>query len=191
MLLKNLRENMAVTKKLLKSERFLAEFNKAANAIKYCLEAGGRIYIAGNGGSASDSQHLAAEFVGRYKRERTSLAAESLSSDMATVTAIGNDYGYDQVFRRQLQGKMRSNDVFLAISTSGNSSNIVEALKYTDHSNFVSILLTGKDGGAAELHRLAEIVLKIPSEETSVIQQQHVVVYHSLIEQVEEWLGGE
>jgi D-sedoheptulose 7-phosphate isomerase len=146
--------------------------------------AGGRIYIAGNGGSAADAQHLAAEFVSKLARDRAPLAAEALTVDTSILTAIGNDYGYDQVFARQLAGKATPKDVFLGITTSGRSPNILLALAECRRLGIPSVLFTGHDGGPAAAQ--ADVAVIACGTRTSTIQETHILLAHSLCECVEE-----
>jgi D-sedoheptulose 7-phosphate isomerase len=144
---------------------------------------GGRLYIAGNGGSAADAQHLAAEFVSKLSRDRAPLPAEALTVDSSILTAIGNDYGYDFVFSRQLAGKATSKDVFLGITTSGQSANILKALEECRLLKIPSIVFCGRDGGAAK--ELADYCILAPGIATSTIQELHILLAHTLCECVE------
>lgn len=139
---------------------------------------GGRVYIAGNGGSAADSQHIAAEFVSRLARDRAPLAAEAMTVDSSILTAIGNDYGYDEIFARQIAGKMRPEDVFLGITTSGNSPNIIRALEQCKAMGVQSIIFTGKDGG--KVKALTDYCIIASGKETATIQELHIVLGHTL-----------
>ncbi len=162
----------------------LANFHQAVTKVVAAYRNGGRLYIAGNGGSAADAQHLAAEFVCRLGRDRAALPAEALTVDSSTLTAIGNDYGYDKIFQRQVEGKMQSGDLFLGITTSGNSPNIVQALEKCRELGFVSILFAGRDGGAAAA--LADYTILAQGHDTRVIQEQHIVFAHALCACVED-----
>lgn len=160
-----------------------AAFAAAVDALLSCFRAGHRLYIAGNGGSAADAQHLAAEFVCKLAQDRAALAAEALTVDTSLLTSLSNDYGFAIVFSRQLEAKLRPGDVFLALSTSGISPNILKALETCRAKGNTSLLLTGRDGGPAR--ELADICLIAPGESTSTIQEVHAVLYHSLCESVE------
>ncbi len=162
----------------------LDNFHRAVTEVVDAYRSGGRLFIAGNGGSAADAQHLAAEFVCRLGRDRAALAAEALTVDSSTLTAIGNDYGYDKIFQRQVEGKMRSGDLFLGITTSGNSPNIVQALERCRELGFISILFAGRDGGAAAA--LADYTILAQGHDTRVIQEQHIVFAHALCACVED-----
>lgn len=144
---------------------------------------GGRIYIAGNGGSAADAQHLAAEFVSKLTKDRNPLPAESPTVDSSILTAIGNDYGFEKIFSRQIIGKVTSKDIFLAITTSGMSQNILEALKVCKEMGIPSILFTGKDGGLAKA--LATYTIIAPANSTAIIQEIHILMAYTLCQCVE------
>jgi len=161
---------------------------EAAGLIIMCLRAGGKLLFFGNGGSAADAQHLAAEFVGRFVRERAGLPAIALTTDSSILTAVGNDYGFDQIFARQVQALGRPGDVAIAISTSGNSPNIIEAVKAARKGYLKTIGLSGKDGGllAAE----ADVVITIASTSTARIQECHITIGHLFCELTEEALAS-
>jgi len=165
-----------------------AMFDNAVNAVINCYRLGGRLYIAGNGGSAADAQHLAAEFVSKLTRDRAPLPAEALTVDSSILTAIGNDYGFDQVFSRQLAAKLTQNDIFLGITTSGRSPNILRALEISQAKRIPTILFSGHDGGPAK--ELADFPIIVPGEMTSTIQELHILLAHSLCESVELAIFG-
>lgn len=158
-------------------------FESAVQAIARCYRSGGRLYIAGNGGSAADAQHLAAEFVSKLARDRDPLPAEALTVDSSILTAIGNDYGFDKVFSRQIQGKITERDVFLGITTSGNSPNILEALKMCKSKHIPSVIFAGRDGGKVKAE--ADYCIVAAGNKTSVIQELHIVLAHTLCECIE------
>ena len=158
-------------------------FENATNEVIKRYKLGGRIYIAGNGGSAADAQHLAAEFVSKLAKDRNPLPAEALTVDSSILTAIGNDYGFEKIFSRQIIGKVTSKDIFLAITTSGMSQNILEALKVCKEMGIPSILFTGKDGGLAKA--LATYTIIAPGNSTSIIQEIHILMSHTLCQCVE------
>jgi D-sedoheptulose 7-phosphate isomerase len=180
---KNLIASIGAKQRFLLQDDQLSVFNNAAQKIVDRYRLGGRLYIAGNGGSAADAQHLAAEFVSRLARDRAPLAAEALTVDTSILTAIGNDYGYDQVFSRQIAGKMTEKDIFLGITTSGRSPNILKALDTCRQRAIPSIVFAGRDGGAAK--DVADYCIVVPGEMTSTIQEIHIVLAHSLCECVE------
>ena len=158
-------------------------FEDATNEVIKRYKLGGRIYIAGNGGSAADAQHIAAEFVSKLAKDRNPLPAESLTVDSSILTAIGNDYGFEKIFSRQIIGKVTSKDIFLAITTSGMSQNILEALKVCKEMGIPSILFTGKDGGLAKA--LATYTIIAPGNSTAIIQEIHILMAHTLCQCVE------
>lgn len=153
------------------------------------LTRGNKVIFCGNGGSAADSQHLAAELMGRYKIDRSPLPAISLTTDTSALTAIGNDYGYEKIFSRQLRGIGRKGDVLVGISTSGNSKNVIEAFNVARELGITTIAFTGLNGG--KMGKLAEIVLKVPSEYTNNIQEMHIACGHIICGLVEEKLFGD
>ena len=179
----NMNASIMAKKSFMDDEAQLKVFQDSVNEIITRYRKGGRIYIAGNGGSAADAQHLACEFVVRLARDRESLPAEALTVDSSILTAISNDYGFDQVFARQLAGKATERDLFLAISTSGASPNIIKALEQCRLMGLPSILLTGRDGGRAK--DLADFAIVVQGDATSTIQEVHMVLYHTLCECVE------
>ena len=161
---------------------------EAASLITMCLRAGGKLLFFGNGGSAADAQHLAAEFVGRFVRERAGLPAIALTTDSSILTAVGNDYGFEQIFARQVQALGRPGDVAIAISTSGNSPNIIEGVKAARKGYLKTIGLSGKDGGL--LAKEADLAITIASRSTARIQECHIAVGHLLCELTERDLEG-
>lgn len=186
---KNLEASIQAKHQLLANDECLGLFSKAVETVVARYKNGGRIYIAGNGGSAADAQHLAAEFVSKLARDRAPLPAEALTVDSSILTAIGNDYGYDMVFARQLAGKATAKDVFLGISTSGQSANILKALEQCRAMGVPSIVFCGRDGGPART--MADHCIVAPGVATSTIQELHIVLAHTLCECVEVAMFGE
>lgn len=180
---KNLEASIRAKHQLLADIDGLSIFSAAMTTVIDRYRHGGRIYIAGNGGSAADAQHLAAEFIGKLARDRAPLPAEALTVDSSILTAIGNDYGYDEIFSRQIAGKATDKDVFLGITTSGHSSNILKALEQCRLMGVPSIVFSGHDGGAARL--MADYCIVAPGASTSTIQELHIVLAHTLCECVE------
>lgn len=180
---KNLEASIAAKQTFLRDAAQMQTFDSAVETVVAAYKRGGRIYIAGNGGSAADAQHLAAEFVSKLARERAPLPAEALTVDSSILTAIGNDYGYDQVFARQIAGKLRREDVFLGITTSGQSPNILKALEQCRAMGIPSIVFAGRDGGRAKA--IADFCIVAPGIATSTIQELHIVLAHTLCECVE------
>jgi D-sedoheptulose 7-phosphate isomerase len=183
LLSRNLHASINAKLALLDDSALSRAFVDAADAVVRCYRAGGRLYIAGNGGSAADAQHLAAEFVSKLARDRAPLPAEALTTDSSIITAIGNDYGFEQVFARQLAGKARAGDMFLGITTSGESTNILCALHECRRLGLPSIVFSGRGGGRAR--ELATHCLSVPGSATSTIQELHIVLAHTLCECVE------
>jgi D-sedoheptulose 7-phosphate isomerase len=155
-----------------------------ADALVSAYRSGHKALFFGNGGSAADAQHLAAEFVGRYLRQRGPMPALALNANSSAVTAIGNDYGYDQVFARQLQAFATPGDIAVAISTSGNSVSVIEAVRCARRMGVVTLALTGASGG--KLRGLADILIAAPSEETPRVQECHILIGHALCDVVEQ-----
>lgn len=159
----------------------------AAKLLIDSLAAGGKILIFGNGGSAADAQHIAAELVGRFRAERRGLPAVALTTDTSALTAIANDYGYERVFARQVEALAAPGDVVVALSTSGNSPNVVRAVEEAARIGCGSISLTGRDGGA--LGKLANVHLNVPHDDTARVQEAHITLGHILCDCVERAQG--
>lgn len=164
----------------------------AVNALVGCITAGGKVLSCGNGGSAGDAQHFAAEFVGRFERERPGLAAISLSTDTSIITAIANDYHFDAIFAKQVQALGAPGDVLLAISTSGNSRNVIAAVEAARAKEMIVIGLTGNKGGKLrDLLLETDVLICVPHERTARIQEVHLLVLHCLCDAVDLQLLGE
>lgn len=177
----------SITTKQLVIERCVPQIVAAAAAMLSCLKAGNKILACGNGGSAADAQHFAAELIGRFEKERRELPAIAISTDSSTLTAIANDYGYDQVFAKQVAGLGKPQDLLLAISTSGNSSNVIKAIEVAHKKNMLVVALTGKDGGKISgLLSKDDINICIPATRTSYIQESHLSVIHCLCAIIEQ-----
>lgn len=166
---------------------FLASIGKIADAVAGSLEKGGKILLCGNGGSAADAQHIAAELVGRYEIERAPLAAIALTTDTSALTAIGNDYGFDRVFERQVLALGNKGDVMIGISTSGKSPNILLALDAAKQGGLTTVGFTGAKGG--DMSSCCDIVLRAPSDRTALVQQIHITAAHVICGLVERRLG--
>jgi D-sedoheptulose 7-phosphate isomerase len=177
-----IRESIALHEALLADE-MLAAIERAAATVADALRKGNKLLLFGNGGSASDATHIAAEFLGRFQRERAPLPALALSDNASAVTAIGNDYGYEHVFERQLRGLARAGDAAIAISTSGRSANVLAGVSAARELGVHTIGFTG--AGGEELARAAEISIVVPSTVTARIQEAHIVIAHVLCELVE------
>ena len=176
------KESIRVKEEALKANLSLIE--QVTQEFKKTLKAGGKILFFGNGGSAADSQHIAAEFIGRFKKERKSLAAIALTTDTSILTALGNDYGFDIVFARQIEGLGQKGDIAFGISTSGNSKNVIEGIRQAKKMGLKTVTLTGRDGGA--LAKLSDYSLIVPSEITARIQESHLCIAHTICELVDD-----
>jgi D-sedoheptulose 7-phosphate isomerase len=159
----------------------------AASAIAGALQAGGKVMFCGNGGSAADSQHLAAEFTGRFIKDRAPIAAIALSTDTSALTCIGNDYSFEHVFLRQVQALGRPGDCLVGISTSGNSGNVVLAVEAARNNGITTVGLLGRDGG--QMAGLVDHAIIVPHRETARIQEAHIMIGHTLCGSVEQQLG--
>lgn len=188
LLKKNIKDSIDAKLQLLNDLETQVIYLEAIEMIIHRYRQGGRLYIAGNGGSAADAQHLAAEFVSKLARDRAPLPAEALTVDSSILTAISNDYGYDKVFSRQLAGKATKKDIFLGITTSGYSLNIINAINTCREMNVPSIVFSGREGG--EVKHLADFCIIAPGKATSTIQELHLVLAHTLCESVEQALFG-
>jgi len=178
----NIESSIEVHKRVL--EACLPAMTVAADALIAAYRHGRKALFFGNGGSAADAQHLAAEFLGRYLRERRPLPAAALHANTSAVTAIANDYGYEQVFSRQLQALAVPGDVAVGISTSGNSQSVIEALKIARQMGVYTVGLTGANGG--HMRELVDVLIAAPSNETPLIQECHILIGHALCDAVEE-----
>ena len=169
---------------LISDTKRLEELLEVAGVALSTIKAGHKIMLCGNGGSAADSQHIAAELIGRFEKERQSMAAFALTADTSALTAIGNDYGYDQVFSRQVEGLGQSGDLLIGISTSGNSKNVVNAMEVARSKSIRTVALVGdKPDGAVQA--IADYVLAAPSTNTARIQECHILMMHTLCQLVE------
>lgn len=166
------------------NETLAEPIQKAADLIRAAVEGGKTVFVCGNGGSAADAQHFSAELTGRYRIERKPLAAIALTTDTSALTAIGNDYGFEQIFARQLEGLGKFDDVVVAISTSGSSPNIRAALASAKKNKMKTILLTGKKG--MEEKNNIDVCIAVPSIETARIQEVHEIIYHAWCEYIDE-----
>ncbi len=186
--IKELDENINTTKEL--SKNLSDIIVNVSKLIIDCYRNGGKVILIGNGGSAADAQHIAAEFIGRFKLERKSLPAIALTTNTSILTALANDYGYETVFSRQLDSLANDKDIIIAITTSGNSSNILNAARNAKSRNIKVVGMTGKNGG--KLKNIADIMIRIPSDNTPRIQEAHITIGHVICGLVENVLfGGE
>ena len=183
---KKLEESARIKKAIAKSK--LSEIERMVEFIISAYKTGGKVVLFGNGGSAADAQHIACELVGRFELERQAFPAIALTTNTSTLTAVANDYGYDAVFSRQIEALVNEKDVVVGISTSGNSPNVVEAMKMAKIKGAKTIGLTGGDGG--KLAEVADLVLIVPSNTTSRIQEAHITIGHIICELVEKELAN-
>lgn len=168
------------------------EASRAAQIAVESLMSDGKILVCGNGGSAADAQHFAAELVGRFERERMELPAIALTTDTSILTSISNDYTFEDVFAKQIRALGRAGDVLLAISTSGNSANVIEAIRVAHQKEMQVIALTGKDGGRiAEIVREKDVLLNVPHKRCARIQEVHILLIHALCDAIDRMLFGE
>ena len=181
---KRMQEHQAAVNGLINDPVQLAAIEKMAMICKAAIRNGYKILLCGNGGSAADSQHIAAEFVGRFVKERCGLSAIALTTDTSILTAIGNDYGYDEVFRRQVEALGREGDVLIGISTSGNSGNIVKAFEQAKKQGVKTLALTGQKD--SKMSVLADVTLKVPAPVTARVQECHIMVGHMICEYIDE-----
>ena len=162
---------------------------QAAELMLQCLMNDGKILACGNGGSAADAQHFAAEMTGRFEKERMELAAVALTTDTSALTAIGNDYGFDHVFSKQVRALGRAGDVLVGISTSGNSSNVIEAIKAAHERDMHVIAMTGRDGGKiAAMLKDTDVLLNVPYPRTARVQENHILLIHAMCDCIDSVL---
>jgi len=185
----HIEESIKTKERILQNSILMQNIFNVTEVIIDAYKDGKKTLIAGNGGSAADAQHIAAEFVGRFHFDRPALASIALTTDTSILTAIGNDYGFDRVFARQLEANGNSGDVFIAISTSGNSANIIEALKVCKDKDIISVGLSGESGG--KMAEFCDYMIKVPSNITPRIQESHILIAHIICATVEEALFGE
>ena len=181
--------SLAALQRASQDAALLATARKIAAVITAALRSGNKLLIIGNGGSAADAQHIAAEIIGRYKQDRPAWAAMALTTDTSALTAIANDYGFEQVFARQVEGLGLRGDVLLALSTSGRSPNILAALRTARQRGLVTIGFTGSKGEA--LGRLCDHLFVSPSDDTPVVQQIHLAVAHGICDEIEQTMMRE
>ena len=178
--------------KLRALEPLTPQIARAAHTMVACLKNGGKILACGNGGSAADSQHFAAELVGRFEREREELAAIALTTDSSILTAVGNDYGYDEIFSKQVRALGKPGDVLFGISTSGNSKNVIAAVEAATKKGMIIIGMTGRDGGKiGHLVGSNGVLLNVESPITARIQEVHLLMLHCLCDSIDNLMFGE
>jgi D-sedoheptulose 7-phosphate isomerase len=177
-------QSLSLHQALLADQTLIETVGSVAEEMVRALSSGRKLFFFGNGGSAADAQHLAAELVGRFKRERRALPALALTADTSTLTAIGNDYSYDQIFARQLEGLGSPGDVALGISTSGKSPNVIQAFNAAKKIGMVTVGITGAGGG--QVAPIVDYCICVPSDHTARIQEAHILVGHILCEIIDE-----
>jgi len=185
---KQIADSAATKQAILENDPLLEVIVDVAKACVEVYRKGKKTLLAGNGGSAADAQHIAAELVGRYGFDRPSIPSLALTTDTSNLTAIGNDYGYDKVFSRQLEGMAQEGDLFIGISTSGNSQNIVNAFESAKTRGVTTVALVGRDGG--KMASMADYAIVVPSNATPRIQESHILIGHILCDIIEKELFG-
>ena len=189
LLQKNLQNSMRAKQQFLEDADGLIDFSEAVKLVIQRYQQGGRLYIAGNGGSAADAQHFSAEMLNRYECERPSLPAIALTTDTSTITSIANDYHFNEIFSKQIKALGQPGDILLALSTSGHSKNMIEAIVAAHHRQMLVIALTGRDGGdIPPLLNANDIEIRVPSESTARIQETHGIVIHCLCDIIDRQL---
>jgi len=183
-----IRASVAVKEQLMKDENLLGLIGSVAEEMANTFKAGGCVLFCGNGGSAADAQHISAELSGRFYNDREPLNAEALHVNTSYMTAVANDYSYDEVYARLVKAKGRKGDMLVAISTSGNSANIVKAVETANRLGMITVGLTGESGG--KMKGLCKYLVNIPSKDTPRIQESHILVGHIICELVEQKLFG-
>jgi D-sedoheptulose 7-phosphate isomerase len=183
LVLENIAASLSVKQAMLSDHEFVQGIADAAEMILLALRASRRLFLVGNGGSAADAQHIAAEFVGRYRMERRGMPAIALTVNSSALTALGNDFGFDDVFSRQVEALAQPGDVLLGLSTSGNSTNVRRAMLLAGALRVKTIALTGQTGG--KLRAVTDLCLRVPSEDTPRIQEAHILIGHAISEIVE------
>lgn len=183
---KRLEEHIKTAMLMQNDEKLLEQTVKVAKKIVECYKNNGKAIFFGNGGSAADAQHAAAELMGRYLKDRKPLQAIALTTNTSILTAIGNDYGYEEIFKRQLEGVLNKGDIVIGISTSGNSPNVVNAIEYAKNKGAFTVAFVG--ARKCRLDEIADVCIKIPSESTPRIQEMHEFLLHTICEMVENEL---
>lgn len=184
---KSIEDSILVKQQILLDESLKSSIAQVAKLCIHAFNNGNKVILAGNGGSAADAQHIAAEFVSRFEFDRPGLPSVALTTDTSMLTAIGNDYGFDKLFERQIEANGKAGDIFIGISTSGNSVNVLKAMKRAKELDIISVGLCGTQG---EIHDIADYCLAIPSNKTPRIQESHILVGHIICGIVEQELFG-
>lgn len=179
-----IRESIDVKNSILNDQNLLEKIDEAAKSVQEAIGNGNKVMLCGNGGSASDALHIAGEFVGKYQKDRRAYPAIALNADMASMTSIANDFGYDHVYERAVEGYGVKGDVLIGISTSGNSGNVCHAIEKAKSMGIVTIALTGMSGG--KMADMADVAIIVPSSVTARIQEAHILIGHIICEVAEE-----
>lgn len=187
LIIQQFKDSIAVKKQIINDEILLNTVAKIADELTDVIKGGHKMLLCGNGGSASDALHFAGEIVGRFQKERSAWSAVVLNADVATMTAIANDYGYDNVFARQTEGHARSGDLFVGISTSGNSENVLRAAEVAKEKGAITVALLGKDGG--RLREVVDYPVVVKCSTTARVQESHICIIHIICELVEDMLS--
>lgn len=187
-IIKAIQDNLDLKNKILANAVLLTKIEASHQTIVNTLQSGGCVFFCGNGGSAADAQHMAAELTGKYYLKRRALAAMALHTDTSSLTAIANDFGYEHVFQRQIEAHAKKGDVLVGLSTSGNSQNIIQAFESAKEIGCICISLTGRGGG--KLKKLSDICIEIDSNDTPRIQECHTLIGHIICQLVEESFFG-
>lgn len=187
-ILDSIRESIQVKERLLADDVFLQKIEQAAQALVLAFQSGNKVLFCGNGGSAADAQHISAELSGRFYLDRPPLFAEALHVNSSYMTAVANDYGYDAVYARMVQAAGKPGDVLVALSTSGNSPNILNAIEVAKAQEMLVVGFTGSTGGKMAHH--CDILLNVPSTDTPRIQESHILIGHIICQWVEETMFG-
>ena len=181
-------ESINIKQYILKDKKLIKQIIKVSKSLIKAYKKGNKLLLAGNGGSAADAQHISAELVSRFYLERKALSAIALTTDTSIITAIGNDYGFNDIFARQIEANGDKGDIFLAISTSGNSKNIIKAIKQAKKQNIIVVGLTGAK--ESKMDKLCDIIIKIPSKITPRVQEIHILIGHLICDIVEREMFG-
>lgn len=179
-------QSVAVKQEILKNEALIAAIDKAVATVVTAFQQGNKVLFCGNGGSAADAQHLSAEFSGRFYTDRNPLPSEALHCNTSYLTAVANDYGYDVVYSRMVKGMGRTGDVLVSLSTSGNSLNIINAMKQAQELGMINIAFTGETGG--KMKEFSDVLINVPSKDTPRIQESHIMIGHIICQLAEEQL---
>lgn len=181
-----IQESITTKEKILSSVEILEKIEKSAQLLINCYKNSGKVLLAGNGGSAADAQHIAAELVSKFKKDRPALNALALTTNTSILTAVGNDYNHDYIFTRQIEAYGNKNDIYIAISTSGNSKNIIKSINEAKVRGLTVIGLSGKN--ISEMDKICDLIIKIPSDNTPIIQEAHIMIGHIICALVEKYL---